>query len=145
VKCASNERLIGQGILLYCNDNKGNYPPDLGTLIKTEDITVQAFACPSSGTTVPGNMTRDQAAAWVNSNSDYIYAGGNLKQGADPSIVVLYEKDGDHNNDGMNVLFADGHVEFMSLDAAHQLIQKSANGGGNAPANPGGGTTPGGL
>jgi prepilin-type processing-associated H-X9-DG protein len=146
VKCASDERMIGQAILLYSNDNKGNYPPDLGTLIKTEDITAQTFACPSSGTTVPGNMTPDEAAAWVNSNSDYVYIGANLKQGADASIVVLYEKDGDHAGDGMNVLFADGHVEFVPLDAAHQLIQKSTNGGPNAPATPGGGgTTPGGL
>ena len=40
VKCASNERQIGQAILLYSNDNKGKYPPDLGTLIKTQDITI---------------------------------------------------------------------------------------------------------
>jgi len=125
VKCASNMRQIGMGILMYANDHQGNYPPDLGTLVKTGSVTAAVFVCPSAKTSPPGQMTRDESADWVNANSDYIYIGANLKQGADPSVVVCYEKDDDHGGNGMNLLFADGHVEFMQLEAAHQAINNS--------------------
>jgi prepilin-type processing-associated H-X9-DG protein len=133
VQCASNLRQIGQAILLYSNDHKGAYPPDLGTLIKTEDITAQVFVCPDTGKSPPPNMQPDEAAAWVNQNSDYVYVGANMtQQTANPQAVVCYEHDADHGRDGMNMLFGDGHVEFQTLNGAHQLIQ----GGGNAPAQP---------
>ena len=125
VRDMSNLRQIGQGILLYSNDHQGNYPPDLGTLVKTEDLTAMVFVCPSANTRPPGGMTPDQSADWVNANSDYIYIGANLKQGADPTLVVCYEKDDDWGGAGMNLLFADGHVEFMQLEAAHQAINNS--------------------
>ena len=41
-------RQIGLGIMLYANENKGNYPPDLGTLFLTQDVTQKVFVCPSS-------------------------------------------------------------------------------------------------
>jgi prepilin-type processing-associated H-X9-DG protein len=127
VKCSSNLRQIGQGILIYADTHQGNYPPDLGTLVKTGPLTAAVFVCPSASTRLPGRMTADQSSDWVNANSDYIYIGANLKMGADPTIVVCYEKDDDHGGDGMNLLFADGHVEFMQLEAAHQAINNSIN------------------
>jgi len=130
VKCASNLKQIGMAIMLYSNENHGAYPPDLGTLVKTEDIRPAVFVCPTSGTPVPpGNLTLDQAADWVNANSSYVYVGAGLKAGADPAIVVAYEKDENHR-DGMNILFADGHVDWVPLDRAHELIQQSGKGPG---------------
>ncbi|HEY1921433.1 MAG TPA: H-X9-DG-CTERM domain-containing protein [Tepidisphaeraceae bacterium] len=140
VKCASNLRQIGQAILLYSNDKKGQYPPDLGTLIKTEDITISVFVCPDShGPPPPAGMTPDQQADWVNQNSDYIYVGAGMKQGVDGMTVVCYEKDVDHGNDGMNILFGDGHVEFLTLKSAHELIEKSGAPQGNNGGGGGGG------
>jgi len=127
VKCASNLRQIGQAILLYGNDTKGSYPPDLGTLVKTEDITAEVFVCPDTNTKPPANMSPDEAANWVNNNSDYIYVGAGLTQAtAGQLTVVCYEKDGDHGGDGMNILFGDGHIEFLKLDRAHKVISDSA-------------------
>src|SRR5947209_1600319 len=73
VKCASNLRQIGQALLLYANDNHGEYPrmaasagpvrtPVAGAagpaendvtaalflLLRTQDITSEVFVCPSS-------------------------------------------------------------------------------------------------
>src|SRR5205814_1949600 len=121
------ERQIGQAILLYSNDNKGKYPPDLGTLLLTQDITAQVFVCPSSSNEVPSEVkTVNDAAKWANDNSNYVYLGAALNNNtAGPETVVLYEKDDDHDGDGMNLLFGDGHVEWANLASAKQLIAKA--------------------
>jgi len=134
VKCASNERQIGQAILLYANENKGKYPPDLGTLVKTEDITAAVFVCPSGEQGVPSAMAADEAATWVNQNADYVYLGAGQKSDLPADRVVLYEKPGAHGGDGMNLLFGDGHVEFYRTAAAMQVISAQ-----QAKDNPGGG------
>jgi prepilin-type processing-associated H-X9-DG protein len=133
VKCASNERQIGQAILLYCNDNRGKYPPDLGTLVKTEDITPEVFVCPSGNTQVPPGLTGDKAVAWVNEHSDYIYVGKGLTISGPPDRIVLYEKLTDHGHDGVNMLYGDGHVEFQSMPQAQQMINQLQQ---NIPAGP---------
>ncbi len=135
VKCASNERQIGQAILLYANDNQGKYPPDLGTLLKTEDITAEVFVCPSGNNEVPPDLkTPDQLAQWVNEHSDYIYVGKGLTSSATSDRVVVYEKPDAHSNDGMNILYGDGHVDFQSMpQAQHEIdaVQKLINAPGN--------------
>lgn len=126
VKCASNMRQIGQAILLYANEHKGQYPPDLGTLVMTEDITVECFVCPGGATRIPPNragMKPQELADWVNKNSDYVFAGQGLNMNKAPAEqVVLYEKPQAHRNDGMNMLYADGHVEFQVQRMADQII-----------------------
>lgn len=136
VKCASNMRQIGQAILLYANENKGNYPPDLGTLIRTEDITADAFICPSSNVSLPGNigqMKPEQIAQWVNEHSPYIYVGKGLNNNAPADRVVLYEQLEDHDKDGGNFLYGDGHVEFLARAAYEQELQKIQAGENKAP------------
>jgi len=41
VKCASNLRMIGQAIMLYANENKGNYPR---TIYKIDDTAVTQYS-----------------------------------------------------------------------------------------------------
>ena len=41
--CASNLRQIGQAILLYSNENAGQYPDDFGPLLLTQDIEPKNF------------------------------------------------------------------------------------------------------
>jgi prepilin-type processing-associated H-X9-DG protein len=123
VQCAFKLRQIGQACLLYIQSNNGAYPPDFGTLIRNEDITADTFICPDVDLVPPSNMTKDQASIWVNQNSSYFYTGAGLTQDCDPSIIVVYEKDSNHGT-GMNLLFADGHVEFDNLAEAHEAIEK---------------------
>jgi prepilin-type processing-associated H-X9-DG protein len=125
VKCANNLKQIGLGLALYTNEHRGAYPPDLGTLLATEDLTAAVFCCPSTNTQVPPNLAPAEAVQWANANSDYIYLGGALKAAPPPDTVIAYEKDADHGGDGMNLLFADGHVEFDLLQAAHQQIART--------------------
>jgi Domain of unknown function (DUF4190) len=140
VKCASNLRQIGEAFLNYSNANWGPYPPDLGTLVKTQGISVDDFLCPSmpGGSSLPSNMdqmTVDQKADWVNQNADVVYLGAGLRQGAPAETIVLYEKHDERNSgpDGsfedyeVQMLFADGQVEAVPSAEAHRRIdgQKS--------------------
>jgi prepilin-type processing-associated H-X9-DG protein len=134
VKCGSNERQIGQAILLYSNENRGKYPPDLGTLVKTQDITAEVFVCPTGEKTVPRNLaTKDAQAKWVNENSDYVYIGAGKTSAIGADVIVLYEKPDAHQGQGMNILYGDGHVEFQLMPNAQRMIedqQAGRKGGG---------------
>jgi prepilin-type processing-associated H-X9-DG protein len=137
VKCASNMRQIGQGMFLYANENKGKFPPDLGTILLTQDLTAPVFFCPSDDVVMPADLfgpavaantlenLQKQRAKFVNENSHFVYLGAGLTSNAGADVVVLHEKPGAHNGQGMNLLFADGHVEFMFTPAAMETIERS--------------------
>jgi predicted Zn finger-like uncharacterized protein/prepilin-type processing-associated H-X9-DG protein len=125
VRSAQNLRQIGQACVQYGNSYNQNYPPDLGILCKAENLSPQLFVAPNSQTAPPGNLTGDAAVNWVDNFSDYIYTGSGMKFRSDPSGVVAYEKEEINNGDGINILFMDGHVEFLTLDAAHGLFAQN--------------------
>jgi prepilin-type N-terminal cleavage/methylation domain-containing protein/prepilin-type processing-associated H-X9-DG protein len=198
VKCASNLRQLGQGIQMYANENKGNFPRTFfnpgkadvvastagrwqpksfhetaGTagpvlennvassfflLLKTQDLTSEVFICPSSqgerdnfnGKSVqetsnfselPLNLTYSYIAPFPVASardagfklnytltSDFAVAadinpgvtGGtpadnvtNVRPSS-PRSQMQNANTNNHNGDGQNVLYADGHVEFQN-------------------------------
>ena len=50
--------MIGQAIVLYSNNNQGQYPPDLGTLLTTQELDPQVFLCPERNKHLPGNFAQ---------------------------------------------------------------------------------------
>src|SRR4051794_35483530 len=48
IKCASNLRQIGQAAYLYANGHGGQLPPDLATILESQNITADALVCASS-------------------------------------------------------------------------------------------------
>ena len=136
VKCASNMRQIGQGIMLFANDHKGKFPDDLGALLD-EGIAPVVVICPSAvspQTNWPG-LPQDKQREWINANSQYTYLGKGLDTNVNPETPVLYENPQHHSGEGANVLFADGHVEFVMAGSLNAILGKkaSANGAGNRP------------
>lgn len=133
VKCASNMRQIGQAMQLYANEHKGKFPNDFGEMLLTQDVTIEVFTCPSSAANIPAEvrqMQPQQQAAWVNANAHYYYLGKGKNNAIDPSRVMIYEKEANHGGDGMNMLFGDGHAEFMSMPAAKKLLAEQGVGKG---------------
>jgi prepilin-type N-terminal cleavage/methylation domain-containing protein/prepilin-type processing-associated H-X9-DG protein len=198
VKCASNLRQIGQGIQMYANENKGNFPrtafnttsttviadttganspisfpvtaggmspvgdnnvtASLFLLLKTQDLTSEVFICPSSQgerdtfrgrsvqevsnfSDIPLNLTYSYIAPFPSKaareagfklnytlTSDFAIAGdvnpgivgGNppdnvtLVNSSSPRTQMMNANTNNHNGDGQNVLYADGHVEFQN-------------------------------
>ena len=126
VKCASDERQMGQALLLYANEHKGNYPPTIVEMITDEELLPEVFLCPSSNTSLPKNknqMSPADLAAWTEKHTDYVYVGKGMTTMAGANDIAIYEKPDDHGKDGMNILFGDGHVEFVTMANAVRMIR----------------------
>jgi prepilin-type processing-associated H-X9-DG protein len=113
VKCASDMHQIGIAIGLYANENRGAYPPDLATLLKTQNLATAVFVCPSGNNTAAVAPFTSDVAARAAGNLEYIYTGEGLTDSVDADEPVLFEMSSDHGGGG-NVLFGDGRVEFFN-------------------------------
>jgi len=123
VRSASNLRQIGQAMLLYANENKGNYPKTMGELLLTQDITIEVFVNPQSKTRAPREKPKDEQALWVSKDSDYEYLGAGKNNQAGPEVILAHEKFRP-NVRGVNMLYGDGHVEFTNTINAQQMLAK---------------------
>ena len=124
IRCSSNMRQIGQAILLYTNNNQGNYPPDLKTLATSlkSDLKPDAFVDTATAD------TPSTAADWPSEivpgsgHLSYTYRGAGLTDStALPDTIVLTEPLSDHEI-GANVLFGDGHVDFIKKNDYLRLV-----------------------
>ncbi|MBV8780710.1 MAG: DUF3352 domain-containing protein [Phycisphaerae bacterium] len=124
VKCASNERQMGQCCLLWSNDHKGKLPDTIADML-SEDITAEVFICPSANTALPKDFKTMAAAdqgQWLTDHGDYVYVGAGKTSAAGADEILVYEKPQDHR-DGMNILFGDGRVEYLRMPQAVKMIQ----------------------
>jgi prepilin-type processing-associated H-X9-DG protein len=130
IKCASNLRMIGQATMFYAQGNlRAGAPlgPGFPALLTTPVLSPQTFVCPSDSNPPVGQLG--------NAPCSYIWVGSNLKMSSNSNCVVAYEPLSNHGGRGINLLFVDGHVEFVSQASATQII-KALNAGINPPPNP---------
>ena len=125
VKCASNLRQLGLAMQLYANENREAYPDTLEHLLHSQDITAHVYVCPSSNDTVAAGAN---AQAIVNDMAggghvSYVYAGKGLTSQSPADAILAYEPMTNHSGDGTNILFGDGHVEFVTKNRAQALIR----------------------
>lgn len=130
VRSASNLREIGQAILLYYTDHGGAYPDSFQTILLNEDITSDVFVSPLSSDTPAVGPTTQAVAAQLTSGGhlSYVYLGRGLSAStATADTIVAYEKM-TASMGGMNVLFGDGHVEWVDATTAAKIIARAAAG-----------------
>ena len=128
VKCASNLRQVGMAVMMYANENRGEFPDTMERILTTQDVNSTVFCCPSSSDSpAPGANAQAQAANLSKGGHlSYVYVGKGMSMRMNPAttgdVVIAYEPMTNHNNDGSNFLFADGHVEFFGKGQAAQII-----------------------
>lgn len=130
VQCGSNMRQIGSAILLYSNENQGRYPDRLEQLILTQEISADLFVCPRTDDDASRGQTTRAVADGLAAGGhlSYVYVGAGLTVSCDPATVVLYEPLANHAGEGMNVLFGDGHTEYLRPAEAREILDRVAAG-----------------
>jgi len=110
--CAANLRGIGQGLYIYAQDD-GKFPTDFQTLIDSNILTPGVFYCPST-TFGPGDPL----------DSCYVLVPGQTTY-SHPANVLAYERPGNQDGEGVNVLFQDGHVQLLSIEEFEQRLAET--------------------
>ncbi|HPF38493.1 MAG TPA: hypothetical protein P5081_14395 [Phycisphaerae bacterium] len=107
--CAGNLRGIGQAMYIYAMDEPdGMFPDDLQKVVDANNASHKQFICPEA----PAGRRC------------YFYApGASLK--SDPDVVLMYEDPRNHNGEGGNVLFQDGHVVFIKFPEYQEIVDSS--------------------
>jgi len=131
VKCASNMRSIGQAMMIYASNNRGYLPPDLA-MVAPMGVKMDQFVCPSAADTPASNAAGLSTPGHL--SYVYIYRGRPMplrRLGQGSRAAVLYEPMTNHH-DGTNILFADGHVEFLLRASAQPIIDQAKAPGADA-------------
>jgi prepilin-type processing-associated H-X9-DG protein len=133
-KCARILKQLGGAIEAYANENKGVYPANFADLMLSQDIPAEFFICPSTNDDKATGVTPEQRAASLSTkgHNSYIYLGAGKSANTPANAVLIYEPLTNHQQNGMNVLFADFHVQFIAKPLA-QKIEAELKAGQNPP------------
>jgi prepilin-type processing-associated H-X9-DG protein len=112
VICASHLKQIGTGIQLYARDHGGSLPDSFATVLRTEDLTPDLFVCPTDGA-----VAAESVAVFKGTPADcsYVYLGDGLTSDAAADVIVAMDRLDNHDHDGINILFGDGHTDFIQI------------------------------
>jgi prepilin-type processing-associated H-X9-DG protein len=121
--CASNLMQIGLALQRYTGNNGGRYPDALDVLVLDGSLPAELLVCPSSkDTLVPGASPGEQVANLAKGGHDsYVYVAKDTRL-SPGKRVVAFEPLSHHENEGVNVLYTDGSVQFLTRSAALMAI-----------------------
>lgn len=100
VQSASSLRNIAKACFVHANDHQGKFPDKLKDLVDGNYLEPNDLASPSRPKSFNG--------------PSYIYIAGQTAE-ADPKNILAYENPA-FSREGTNVLFADGHVQWIKTD-----------------------------
>ena len=125
--CATNVRDLGKAMMLYANDYDDKFPTSskwCDLLVEHQEVNRMTFRC-QGATEGPCNyaMNKDAAGLGPSALHDVVLLfetspGWNQAGGAESLTTD------NHQGDGCNVLFVDGHVEFVRMQELDRLRWK---------------------
>lgn len=121
--CAQNLRQLGLALKIYADAHDGTLPANWQDLANNTDLIPQAFICPDDYG--DGPAAGNTVAAWAShvdqppgAHCAYIYTGQGTNMTYLQADLLAFEHIGGHQGQGVNLLFADGHVELLSISAS---------------------------
>ncbi len=102
---------VGAGLLAYAAENNGQLPPKLKTLITWDVLAPSDLLCPKAG---------DEGRTVF-----YLYMPWPTTEGLTPQNVLAYEPADTHGGGPVNVVFADGHTERLTVPAFEAALAAS--------------------
>jgi len=117
VRCAANMKAIGNAIQLYADAHGGRLPDSIEELAASGDLSAYSFVCPASSADVAPAKDGPEAVRQLRSDeghNSYVYHGRGLTMPLPRGRILLCEPLLDHDNAGMNVLFGDMRIGWLS-------------------------------
>jgi prepilin-type processing-associated H-X9-DG protein len=103
--CQANMRPLSMAFVNYTVENNGDFPDDPAKALARAGISAKNLECPSSG-----------------GQSNYRYVPGwSTKDGANKPLV--YEPIANHGDEGVHVLFLDGHTEWVEKTRWAKVVE----------------------
>lgn len=100
---------IGRAMYVYATENDDKFPPDLQTLVDSGAISEKSLRSPL-----------DESDA----TSSYVYISGQSTE-VDQRNILAYENPENYDYGGTVCLFADSHVEFLSIDEFRKALKET--------------------
>ncbi len=144
-QCMSNIKQIGMGLIMYANENNEDFPSDtaysggspamrgLNILYDTYISDNKVFNCPSDATVTSATnagmsvSTIGGTEAFTSTQCSYGYDRAH-RQADDADVALAADRppatpsatanSANHNARGQNIVFVDGHVEFINSPLA---------------------------
>jgi len=102
--CVSNLKQIALAMMMYAQDYREYYPPDMSVLYPSYVSWKKTFICPST--------TATEQDVSENFSVCYGYVSGmNIQDPGD--CILACDKENNHRGDGVNVLFNTGYVKWV--------------------------------
>jgi prepilin-type processing-associated H-X9-DG protein len=121
--CADNLRALGRALMFYANDYDDEYPTadqwcDLLLQYRHGNVSEELFVCPSAEGGPSHYAINPNAKGWSKPDMVLVFettAGWNQFGG--PELLAPEN----HQGRGCNILFIDGHVEFVESERLDEL------------------------
>ena len=124
VMSMSNLREISRACLAYSQENDGRWPDNLAVLVEKGLLPAECLF--SFGTGRPPRLDRDGKPV-PPFDYVYVYLGSKHPMFLDKpeEAVLAYERPENYKGEGTNVLFADTHVEWVSMEEFARRLARS--------------------
>lgn len=110
-ECMSNLKQIGMALKMYAVDYDEQFPANLEDVYPLYVIDANIFKCPASDSSADTPAT-------------YTYVKG-LTEAHPGNTIIVYDSSVTNHGDGRNVLFVDGHVEWMGEKKFQEALKRN--------------------